>query len=83
MTILLLPESWGKENVLRILNVWILNIDTTQKIILLIGEDPFISREEMAKLCRVTSDAIKAQIRKLRRSGRIRRIGPDKGDVGK
>ncbi len=53
--------------------------DTTQKILFLIKANPKISRKEMAIACGVSSDAIKLQIRKLRETGQIRRVGPDKG----
>lgn len=52
---------------------------TTQKIISLMKSNPYISREEIARSCEVTSDAIKLQIKKLKDTGKIRRIGPDKG----
>ncbi|MDE5881276.1 MAG: winged helix-turn-helix transcriptional regulator, partial [Muribaculaceae bacterium] len=52
---------------------------TAQKIISLMKSTPYISREEIARLCEVTSDAIKLQIKKLKDTGKIRRIGPDKG----
>ena len=52
---------------------------TTQKILEQIKLNPYISREELAEVCGVTTDRIKYNIRKLRESGIIKRIGPDKG----
>ena len=52
---------------------------TTQKILEQIKLNPYISREELAEVCGVTTDGIKYNIRKLRESGIIKRIGPDKG----
>ena len=52
---------------------------TTQKILEQIKLNPFISREELAEVCGLTSDGIKYNIRKLREKGIIKRIGPDKG----
>lgn len=52
---------------------------TTQKIIELIKGNEEISTEELAEMCGLTRDGINYQIRKLKRQGIIRRIGPDKG----
>ena len=52
---------------------------TTQKILEQIKLNPYISREELAEVCGVTTDGIKYNIRKLRESGVIKRVGPDKG----
>ena len=52
---------------------------TTQKILDQIKANPYISRQELAELCGLTSDGIKYNIRKLREKGIIKRIGPDKG----
>lgn len=52
---------------------------TTQKIISLMVANPKISIEEIAAVCGVTRDGVNWQIRKLKKAGRIRRIGPDKG----
>ena len=67
------------------------DIDTTQKttqkttqiILEQIKLNPFISREDLAEVCGVTTDGIKYNIRKLRESGVIKRIGPDKGGIGR
>jgi ATP-dependent DNA helicase RecG len=52
---------------------------TTQKILEQIKANPYISREELAELCGLTSDGIKYNIRKLREKGIVKRVGPDKG----
>ena len=54
-------------------------IDPTQKILEQIKLNPFISREELAEVCGITTDGIKYNIRKLRESGVIKRVGPNKG----
>ena len=52
---------------------------TADAIIALIEENPFISHDVLAeKLGRARSSIIE-QISKLKASGRLRRIGPDKG----
>ena len=56
---------------------------TTQKILEQIKLNPFISRDNLAEVCGVTTDGIKYNIRKLRESGVIKRIGPDKGGIGR
>ena len=52
---------------------------STQKILEQIKLNPYISREELAEVYGITTDGIKYNIRKLRESGIIKRIGPDKG----
>ncbi len=52
---------------------------TTQKIIKLIKENPYISRKELAKKIRITSDGVKYHLSKMKEKGFIKRIGPDKG----
>ena len=52
---------------------------TTQKIINLMTKNPEISIEQLASLCSLTRDGINWQIRKLKESGKIHRVGPDKG----
>ena len=37
--------------------------------------NPYVSREELAEICGLTSDGIKYNIRKLREKGIIKRIG--------
>ncbi len=52
---------------------------TTQKIIDLIKNYPEITQKELAEKCGITSDGIKWQLKKLKKQGIVRRIGPDKG----
>ena len=52
---------------------------TTQRILEQMKANPYVSREELAEICGLTSDGIKYNIRKLREKGIIKRIGPDKG----
>ena len=51
---------------------------TTHNILELITLNPYITRNEMAIECGVTSDAIKLQLKKLKEKGLIRRIGSDR-----
>ena len=50
---------------------------TTQKILDLIKENPYISTVELAEACNLTRDGVTYQIRKLKKNGSIVRIGPD------
>lgn len=52
---------------------------TTQKILYLMKDNPNISIEELALKLELTRDGINYQIRKMKKEGLIRRIGPDKG----
>ena len=52
---------------------------TTQRILEQMKANPYVSLEEFAEICGLTSDGIKYNIRKLREKGIIKRIGPDKG----
>jgi len=53
---------------------------TTQKILELLIKNPQISRKEIARnLGSITEDGIKYNLTKLKKEGRIKRIGPDKG----
>lgn len=56
---------------------------TTQKILDLIRENPYISTAELAEACNLTRDGINYQIRKLKKNGCIVRVGPDKGGYWK
>ena len=55
------------------------NEKTTQKIISAIEETPSITRDELAKICGISSDGIKWQLKKLQEKNIIRRVGADKG----
>ncbi len=52
---------------------------TTQKIIELIRNYPEITQKELAQKCDISSEGIKWQLKKLKRQGVVRRVGPDKG----
>ncbi|MFZ2809020.1 MAG: winged helix-turn-helix transcriptional regulator [Desulfosalsimonadaceae bacterium] len=53
---------------------------TTQKILVVLAVNPSFSRREIAKsLGDISEDSVKYHLEKLKASGRIRRIGPDKG----
>ncbi len=57
---------------------------TIQKILDIIKEEPKISRKEIAiKLGNITEDGVKYNLSKLKKSGLIKRIGPDKGGYWK
>ena len=52
---------------------------TSQKIIDLIKEDPYISTSKMAEIIGVDRRNIARNIKKLQEQGVVRRVGPDKG----
>ena len=52
---------------------------TTQKILDIIKDNPRVTRKELAELVGMTADGIKWNLEKLKKIGKIRRIGPDKG----
>ena len=52
---------------------------TSQKIIDLIKEDPYISTSKMAEIIGVDRRNIARNIKKLKEQGAVRRVGPDKG----
>lgn len=52
---------------------------TAQKILEEIAKNPFITREELAIVCSISSDGVKWQLKKLQSQCIIRRVGPDKG----
>jgi predicted HTH transcriptional regulator len=53
---------------------------TTQKILELIRNNPKITRKELAKkIGNITEDGIKYNIEKLKKEGKIKRVGPAKG----
>ncbi len=49
------------------------------KIVRLLEAQPTISMRGLAAKCGVTEDGIYWHLKKLKASGRIRRVGPDKG----
>jgi len=42
-------------------------------------QKPFASQQEIAVMLSITKDSVKWNINKLRNSGVIRRVGPDRG----
>ena len=52
---------------------------TSQKIIGLVKEDPYISTSRMAEVIGIDRRNIARNIKKLQDQGIIRRVGPDKG----
>lgn len=53
--------------------------DTPQKIITAMRANPLITRNELAALVGLKPEGVKSAIAKLKASGAIRRVGPDKG----
>ncbi len=53
--------------------------ETRNKILTLIAANPTITMRELAEHIGITPKGIEWQIRKLRESGRLRRVGPTKG----
>ena len=57
---------------------------TTQKILEIIGDNPRVSRKELALLIGgITEDGIKYHLNRLKEQGILKRIGPDKGGYWK
>ncbi len=56
---------------------------TAQKILALIKENPYITRKELAEKIGITEDGVKYHLSNLKKSGRLKRIGPDKGGYWK
>ena len=55
------------------------DIKTTQKILSIIKDNPKVTRKELAKLVSISPDGVKWNLDKLKKEGKLRRIGPDKG----
>ena len=53
--------------------------ENARKILNTLARNPFISRKELAKTLGMTEDSVKWNINKLRDSGHVRRVGPDRG----
>ena len=51
----------------------------TQKILELIKQDKRITRSELAEILELSNSAIKKHLRNLKKKGKLRRVGPDKG----
>lgn len=52
---------------------------TPQKILAAIYENPFVSTQEMADMFGVERSTVARAVAKLKASGKLRRVGPDKG----
>lgn len=52
---------------------------TAQKILEAIRSNPEVTREQLAKVVRISADGVKYHLRQMQRRGLIRRVGPDKG----
>ncbi len=55
------------------------SVKTREKILRLILDDPELSTEEMASTLGLSRKGVEWQIRKLKETGLLQRIGPDKG----
>ena len=56
---------------------------TTQKILDLIRENPYVTTQEMADSIGIIPRTIAKHIKSLQEKGIIKRIGPDKGGIGR
>jgi ATP-dependent DNA helicase RecG len=54
-------------------------VETGEKIIFLVLENPSITGKELAEKIGLTEKGVEWQIRKLKEEGRLQRIGPNKG----
>jgi ATP-dependent DNA helicase RecG len=54
---------------------------TKERIVELIGHDPTISAERIAKIIGISSRAVEKQLASLKKGGYIVRIGPAKGGI--
>ncbi len=52
---------------------------TTQKILAVLAKKPNATRADLAKAIGLSTDGVKWNLDKLKKSGKIRRIGPDRG----
>ena len=68
-----MPERWSERWSEISLNV------REKQIILLVDENPGISRREMAKILGINQSALQKHMDNLKRKGIIRRIGPARG----
>lgn len=54
-------------------------ITLSEKIIGIIKDNPMITQKEIAEAITISPNTVKEYIAKLKREGKIKRIGPDKG----
>ena len=52
---------------------------SSEKILDLVRQNPAVSAREIAEALGLTSRAVEKQLGKLKKEGRLKRIGPDKG----
>jgi len=50
-----------------------------RKIIMEIIKNPYITQKELSKIIKINEKNVRNNIRKLKNSGILKRIGPDKG----
>ena len=55
------------------------SLKSSQKIIELLAENPHCTYDSLAEIIGISRRAVTKQIQRLRQSGRLRRVGPDKG----
>ena len=55
------------------------NETTSQKILEILKEKPNVTRKELSEMIGITADGIKWNLDKLKKEGKIKRIGADKG----
>lgn len=55
------------------------NISTTQKILEILSQNPKVTRAELARQVGLTPDGVKWNLDKLKKEGKLRRVGSDKG----
>lgn len=46
---------------------------------MIIKDNPKVTRKELAELVNISPDGVKWNLDKLKKDGKLRRIGPDKG----
>lgn len=52
---------------------------TVEKILAIVNKNPYITAKELTEETGLTRRGVEWNIDKLKRAGRIKRIGPDKG----
>lgn len=58
-------------------------VESQKRILILIKENPYISKKELSKTIGISTTAIDKNITRLKKEGLLRRIGPDKGGYWK
>ena len=75
------------DNFLRIIFPFEIDTDDTEKssekIIKLIENDPNITTKKIAEIIEISSRGVEKQIANLKKEGKLKRIGPDKGGYWK